>query len=83
MTENNVVGWHGWLNGHEFDQTPGDSEGQGSLAYFSPWGHRVGHDLVTEKTTTLLIMFMGFSSKDTEVLCHPFSVDHVCQNSPP
>ena len=28
------------LNGHEFEKTPGDSEGQGSLAYCSPWGHK-------------------------------------------
>ena len=27
MTENEMVGWHHWLNGHEFEQTPGDSEG--------------------------------------------------------
>ena len=31
------VGWHHWLNGHEFEQTPGDSEGLGSLACCSPW----------------------------------------------
>ena len=31
MTEDEVVGWHHQLNGHEFEQTPGDSEGQGSL----------------------------------------------------
>ena len=30
----------GWLNGHEFGQTPGDGEGQGSLACCSPWGHK-------------------------------------------
>ena len=39
MTEDEMVGWH-WLNGHEFEQTPGDSEGQGSLAYCSPWGRK-------------------------------------------
>ena len=33
-----MVGWHHRLNGHEFEQTPGDSEGQGSLASCSPWG---------------------------------------------
>ena len=32
MTENEMVGWHHRLNGHESEQTPGDSEGQGSLA---------------------------------------------------
>ena len=36
-----MVGWHHWLNRHEFKQTLGDSEGQGSLACCSPWGHRV------------------------------------------
>ena len=36
-TENEMVGWHHQLNGHEFEQTPGDSEGQGSLACCSPW----------------------------------------------
>ena len=38
MTENEMVGWHHWLNGHEFKQALGDSEGQGSLACCSPWG---------------------------------------------
>ena len=38
MTENEMFGWHNWLNGHEFEQTPGDGEGQGSLACCSPWG---------------------------------------------
>ena len=40
MTEDEMVGWHHQLNGHEFEQSPGDSEGQGSLAFFSPWGHK-------------------------------------------
>ena len=35
-----MVGWHHGLNGHEFEQDPGDSEGQGSLACCSPWGHK-------------------------------------------
>ena len=38
VTEDEMVGWHQWLNGHEFEQTPRDSEGQGSLAFYSPWG---------------------------------------------
>ena len=32
-----MVGWHHQLNGHEFEQTLGDSEGQGSLTRYSPW----------------------------------------------
>ena len=39
-TEDEMVGWHHQLNGHEFQQTQGDSEGQGSLACCSPWGHK-------------------------------------------
>ena len=35
-----MVGWHHQLNGHEFEQVLGDSEGQGSLACYSPWGHK-------------------------------------------
>ena len=38
MTEGEMVGWHHQLNGHESEQIPGDSEGQGSLACCSPWG---------------------------------------------
>ena len=38
MTEDEMVGWHHQLNGHEFEQTLGDGEGQGSLACSSPWG---------------------------------------------
>ena len=33
-----LVGWHQRPNKHEFEQTPGDGEGQGSLEFFSPWG---------------------------------------------
>ena len=40
MTEDEMVGWHHQLDGHEFEQAPGVDEGQGSLACCSPWGHR-------------------------------------------
>ena len=38
VTVNEMVGWYHWLNGHEFEQTQGVGEGQGSLACCSPWG---------------------------------------------
>ena len=38
VAEDEMVGWHHQLNGHEFEQIPGDSEGQGSLERCSPWG---------------------------------------------
>ena len=40
MTEDEMVGWHYRLNGHESEQTLGDSEGQGSLAGCSPQGRK-------------------------------------------
>ena len=40
MTKEKMVGWHHWLNGHEFEQTLGDGEGQGSLACCSSWGSK-------------------------------------------
>ena len=40
VKKDEMIGWHHWLNGHEFEQTPGDSKGQGSLACWSPWGHK-------------------------------------------
>ena len=38
VTEDEMVGWHHQLYGHDFEQSPGDSEGQGSLVYYSPQG---------------------------------------------
>ena len=43
-TADEMVGWHRRLNGHEFEQAPGVGDGQGSLAWCSRLGRRVGHD---------------------------------------
>ena len=40
MTEDETVGWHHWLDGREFEQTPGVGDGKGGLACCSPWGHK-------------------------------------------
>jgi len=40
MREDEMVRWHHQLDGYEFEQAPGDGEGQGSLAFYSPWGHK-------------------------------------------
>ena len=40
MTEDEMVGWHHRLNGHEFGQALGVVNGQGSLVCCSPWGHK-------------------------------------------
>ena len=62
MTEDEMVGWHHRLNGHEFEQAPGDSEGQGSLMCCSPLGlQRVRHNLATEQQSFLIwgVTLMG------------------------
>ena len=40
MTEDEMVGWHHRLNGHEFEQAPGVGDEQGSLVCCSSWGHK-------------------------------------------
>ena len=40
MAEDDIVGWHHRLNGHEFEQALGDGDGQGSLACYSSGGHK-------------------------------------------
>ena len=61
MTENEMVGWHHRLNGYEFEQTLGDSGGQGSLVCCSPWGHK-------ESDTTLRL---NNNDKAHVLLLHP------------
>ena len=41
--EGEMVGWHGQLNGHEFEQAPGVGDGQQGLACSKPWGHKESH----------------------------------------
>ena len=40
VTDNEMVGWHHQLNGHEFEQAPGVGDGQGDLVCCSPWGRK-------------------------------------------
>ena len=70
VTEDEMVGWHHWLNGHKFQQTLGDSEGQGSLACCSPWGHK-------ESDRTELLSNSKAKPKElTNFLKHPY--EHFC-----
>ena len=45
MAEDEMVGWHHQLNGHEFEEILGDSEGQGSLVCCRPWGPKESTEL--------------------------------------
>jgi len=66
-----MVGWHHQFNGHEFVQTPGDGEGQGSLACCCPWGHkeldtteRMNNEVETErKKIDFTLKTLSFLSK--------------------
>ena len=60
MTEDEMVGWHRWLNGHEFEQALGDGEGQGSLVCYSPWGCKESDttEWLWDRTTTICA-FLG------------------------
>ena len=54
MTEDEMVGWHHRLSGHDFEQTAGDSEGQGSMVCYSPWGCKESD--MTEQLNNRLIV---------------------------
>ena len=58
MTEDEMVGWHHQLNGHESEQAPGDGERQGSLTCCSPWGHKE-----LDMTERLLLSFFSLMSQ--------------------
>ena len=55
-TEDEMVGWHHWLDGHEFEHTPGFGKGQGNLECCSPWGHK-------ESDTTERLNWMGLTQQ--------------------
>ena len=48
MTEDEIVGWHNQLNGHDFEQAAGDGEGQGRLVCCSLWGCKESDMTATE-----------------------------------
>ena len=50
-----MIGWHHWFSGHEFEQAPGDGEGQGSMVHCSPLGHRESDMTETEKQQQILL----------------------------
>ena len=71
MTEDETVGWHHRLNGHEFEQGPGDRKGQGSLRCCSPWGHKESD--TTEQlnnNTNLLKYYLYQNIQINKTDCH-------------
>ena len=55
-TDDEIVGWHHQLDGHEFEQTLGVDDGQGSLTFCSPWDHKEFDD-TTEQLNSLYQYF--------------------------
>ena len=60
MTEDEMTGWHHRLDGHEFEQTSGVGNEQGSLGCCNPWGHEDWHDWVIELKLTENIDVTGY-----------------------
>ena len=74
-----MVGWHHQLDGHEFEQTPGGSKAQGSLACCSPWGRKESD--TTERlnnnwsTTSCLLLKINERLHCHFLLIFPLSLD--------
>ena len=59
-TEGEMVGWHHWLEGHEFEQALGVGNGQGSLVCYSPWGCKESDTTEQINWTELNCLFRAF-----------------------
>ena len=73
-TEDEMVGWHHRLNGHEFEQALRAGDGQGSLMCCSPWGCRVKHDWVTKLNWLHVCMYMH-----NYIMLHIELIDILCK----
>ena len=67
MREDEMAGWHHRHSGHESEQTPGDSEGQGSLLQFMG-SQRAGHNLATEQKLKMIDIQHGGGLSPLEVM---------------
>ena len=67
-TEDETVVWHHWLNGHEFEQTPGVCDGHGGLLCYSPWGLKE-LDTTEQLNWTELVVY-----NNIHLLIHSFSI---------
>ena len=67
MTEDEMVGWHHRLNGHEFEQALTDGGGQGSLAFCSPWGFRVRYNWATEEQFKIYKELIQFNAPKAKI----------------
>ena len=78
-TQDEMAGWHLWLNGHEVKQPLGDGDGQGSLVCCSPWGHKESD--TTERLRTKNLFNIYFSTSIFILFNLPIFKD-ICQKLP-
>ena len=76
VTEDEMVGWHHWLNRHEFEQILGDSEGQGSLACCSPRNLRVSWTQLSDWTMNTIF---GGTLSYLPLECHSTGLEEMCR----
>ena len=76
MTEDEMVGWHHWLNGHESEWAPGDGDGQGSLVCCYPWGCKESDTTERLNSSTLFYCFLLYCL--SQVLCF-LQIEHLWQ----
>ena len=80
MTENEMIGWHHQLDGHEFEQALGDGEGQGSLACCSPWGRKES-DMTGQLNWTEVIWYAMNHGDHYRCLCSEEEMFCNCQSA--
>ena len=81
MTEDEMVGWHHWLDGHGFESTPGVGDGEGGLVCCDSWGHRES-DMPERRNWTELNCMSGacccLVAQSCSALCDPVDCS-LCQ----
>ena len=82
-TEDEMVGWHHWLNGHEFEQAQGVGDEQGSPVCCSPWGFGVRNDWVNSnndiwcRASLPLLLWVSFGEVSVKIF-GPFLNQVIC-----
>ena len=71
-----MFAWHHRLSGHEFEQSPGDGEGQGCLACCSPWGHKES-DMTEGMNNKISFNILYFDILNFKIKCK-FKIFHIC-----
>ena len=73
--EGEMVGWYHWLNRHEFEQTLRDTEGQGKLSCYSPWGHKESDTTQRQNNNNNTICKHFWSASSMPSLCRVRKTD--------